>query len=870
MASISERAYTCKLPSREVASLRSICPDWLKIDIIGQTIVLAELTPHFGSFQNTCTALKLQSNEVESFLLTHLRYQQAFKRGRLIAEQWGRNQAVPANNSEDIPQQRPVLISASSIAPACDFLKALGYQNYVPAVQAWSRRTITWPPHIDVTGIDISKLDQADIDFPPAQARRAYSRYTSSLGNDSRAVAALVGAWRPKEDGTPDTRISFFDVPDGSVAYGSHGLRQLTVAGRYYVCWPTDSLSDNPYNDFVLARNVCDIREGCDGLAGSPNLKDHRNIHASDELLQSNTDQDRDAPEKLYGKTSVNPKDIFGADISYAHNSKDKNMSSFHPPNEPQGPLRKLKNSQLSQAWSSWPGQIFQFRLPAGYTILGPQGHILTFDPPTHERYDEMGNPHGIGGTYFIIPPQKEPIAMSFKLDDLPANVSLRLKIPQRLVIIRNGMVLPRFIEPGVHEWSTREGFLDCYGAHGCYDVLHTEGRYSILPDASRSLDGRGVARMYEHMESASNVTRNPLPVEEGLQTLERLLPIEKFCILIYLLTLQGLEVTTTVYKLLTFGVEKILAPHRDWLDRQETETKRLEQELDDRARLDARNAREKVRRDILTEERKSRRLAMEVREAEERARIDAVVRADAAAAQGVQNRKMRRNSNSNNRFDLNLWPGDTQRRQQWPIDLTAVAVCDKTTPRRGEATGATRRKRQDSDDEEYTPTRSRQPRKPRSTPKTPTPKKSREKPAGDVTGFKKPRFFAVPENRQARTMSSQAQTVKHASGSAPTGMSSPPAATPRTSQSAITRKPIGPLLDAIRSSAACEGGNVRSLCLSTVPRVNEVEAATHAANDSGAIAENRMSLRKRIPKPPVPQECFDCDPEETECEIEH
>ncbi len=292
MASRPEKAYTCKLPSRKDASfLRPVCPDWAKIDLIGQTIILAELTPHFGSFQNTCRALKLQSNEVESFLLTHLQYQQAYKRGSLVAEQWGRDQAASANESNDIPQQRPVFISPSSIAPACDFLKTMGYQDHVPAVQAWTRRIITWPPHIDVTDLDISRLDQADVTFPRPQAQRKYSRYTSSVGNDTRAMVALVGAWRPRGDGSPDTRISFIDVPEGSVAYGPRGPRQLASAGRYYVCWPTNSLLYHRYNDFVLARNASNILEDGNNRLTSPSRRGYRNNNVSDESSQPDLDE---------------------------------------------------------------------------------------------------------------------------------------------------------------------------------------------------------------------------------------------------------------------------------------------------------------------------------------------------------------------------------------------------------------------------------------------------------------------------------------------------------------------------------------------------------------------------------------------------
>lgn len=539
MASQPERAYTCTISSRKDTSfLRSPHSEWSKIDTIGQTILLAELTAHFGSFQNTCVALKLRSNEVESFLLTHLQYQRAHEQGALVAAQWGRDQVISANEGDDIPQQRPILVCASSITPACDFLDAMGYQCHIPAVRAWIRRTITWPPDIDVADLDTSTLDKSDVDFPTPRKQREYSRYTGSLGNDTRAVVALVGAWRPKEDGTPDTRISFIDVPNGTVVYGPHGARRLVSAGRYYVCWPTDSLLDNQYNDFVLARNAFDNQEdSC--IEGNPtNLKDHRSANADIESSLSSLGRRREgalgalkydqspsmAHSTLHTDSSVNPKGIFSPGMPDAHGLTNTGRGPFHPQDEAQGPSRKLANLQLQQTWDNWPGQLFQFRLPSGHTILDPKGNLLTFDPPQSERYDELGNPRGIGGTYFIVPPCEASDLASFQLDDLPANVALRFKVLERLVIIRNGMVLPRFVEPGVHEWSTREGFLDLYNANGCYDVLQTEGGYSVLPDVVGNAidqDARHVPEQHYEGNNGLSYERAPMglsPIEEASQ----------------------------------------------------------------------------------------------------------------------------------------------------------------------------------------------------------------------------------------------------------------------------------------------------------------------------------------------------------------
>ncbi|KAI0478080.1 hypothetical protein F4859DRAFT_46727 [Xylaria cf. heliscus] len=846
MASQSERAHTCKLPFRKGPPfLRLNCPDWSKLDIIGQTIIFVELTRHFGSFQNACAALKLHSNEVESFVSTHLQYQQASERGRLMAEQWARDQAVPADDNEDIPPFRPVLIFPSSIAPACDFLQVMGYHDHIQAVRAWSRRTITWPPYIDVTDLDTSTLDQSDINFPEPRRQRAYSRYFGSLGNDSRAIVGFVGVWRPKEDGSPDTRISFINVPAGSVAFGPRGSRQLVNPGRYSICWRTSSLSDNTYNDFVLARNTFDDSEGGNDWPNPPDSGGSQDENGGRKAERENWNVDEEPDTTLPTGLTVNPKAIFGTPMPDADNFKNRSSGPFHSQDEPQGPSRDLENPQLQQTWSSWPGQIFQFRLPRDYTVLGPLGHVLTFDPPKYEKYDEMGNPHGVGGTYFIVPFQDTQRAMCFTMEDLPIDVSIRFKFTERLVLIRNGMVLPRFVEPGVHEWSTRDGMLEFYNAHGCYDVMHTEGRDNILLESGRDQ----LARNEEHMEHGRNVAGHSSPIREAIET---------------------------------------LAPHRDWLYRQEAKSTRLEQEIEGRARLDARNAREKARRDILIEERESRQQALEVREAQEQARVDAAVREDTAISQGVKNRRGRRKQNSNGRFDpnpSNLPPassylGDTQQHNQQSIDPTAITAPDitaeeKVTPRRGRPAGATRRKRADDDeDEAFTPTRSRpaRGRNPRSAQRTPTPKMSQEQPANDVSDVGNPQSTSVLGKRRTRAATSQVQPENSGSGSASARMDQSSGALTATKprRTVPERKPIGPLLEAIRADPIIEGGRGTALHFSTVPGVNRRETAPGAVNDSGAIGRNTMGLRPiAMKRTSVPQEPFGCDEDEFEDEMD-
>ncbi|KAI0798999.1 hypothetical protein GGR55DRAFT_527452 [Xylaria sp. FL0064] len=812
MESQPEKAFTRKLPSpKDVSFLTTICPDWAKIDIIGQTILLAELIPHFGSFQNACRALKLQSNEVESFLLTYYQYQQDREQGRQMVEQWGREQAVPSNMNKDIPQQRHVLISLSSIVPACEFLKTLGYQDCIPAVQAWTGRTMTWPPDINVASLDLPRLDQSDVVFPQPRGHQQYTKYTSSLGNDPRAVVAFVGAWQTGNDGTPDTRISFIDLPEGSMAHGPHGPRRLSSAGRYYICWPANIPSHSSYNDFVLARNVSDTCNNKDILFESP----AHNV--SGDTTQSGLEESQyPDPEGLNTNqgssaapvdTFANPKDIFGSNVPAAHAIQHPVSVPFLSETEPEGPQQKLPNPQLQQMWDTWPGDIFQFRLPRGYCVLGPQGHVFTFDPSELETYDELGNPQGIGGMYFVVPRPKSSLKTTFRMGELPAHIALRFKTSQRLVIVRNSMVLPRFLQPGVHEWSVQEGFLDLYNAHGCYDVLRTEGCYTILPEAITNSSDQGIDHNHGHVNGYAQAHGNEFNHRNGnAKPTES--PIEEAL--------------------------KLLAPHRDWLAQQEEETKRHEQEARERARLGARSVMDKARRESLREEREARKRVLQTRQAQETDRINAVIAENMTTAQSVQTRRARQKQSSDGQPNTNTSsmptfnPQSAGPQQQEPIGSSdifepKVTAREKALPKQAIFSGPRYPKRALGDkDKEYKPTKYLT---------------SHLKKGSD------PNATPIAKGRQTRATSGP-----NAASTPGCQQPSTPAGT-RPQRAAANRKPIGPLLDAIKASK--RNGDT-SLSLTTPPVVDDDETESDGRNDETPSKPSKITLRVRNAKPSI------------------
>lgn len=200
-----------------------------------------------------------------------------------------------------------------------------------------------------------------------------------------------------------------------------------------------------------------------------------------------------------------------------------------------------------------------------------------------------------------------------------------------------------------------------------------------------------------------------------------------------------------------------------------------------------------------------------------ERERVDAIALEDTATAQSAQNRGVRMKQSSDNQPNpnpRNLPPsnpqsGDTQQ-QQKPMYSNAVNKPDvtapkKAPPKRGSGSGATRRKRTRNDeDEEYSPARPRpsRARQPKTTQKTPGPRKAQEKASNGARGVGDPQSTPMSQSRQTQTQG-EGRMRTSGVGLASTRTSQLPSDPTRTRplRAAVTRKPIGPLLDAIRAN---------------------------------------------------------------------
>ncbi|GAW25097.1 hypothetical protein SAMD00023353_0103960 [Rosellinia necatrix] len=585
MASQPEEAHNSPTPSEMDLPLpEPLVPSWSKISILGQTTMIMVLSPLFGSPIAVAEALRIRSHEFQQFVDYHRR-----------SIEWV--EYLPSRNNsadnENTPQRNHITIDASAIVPACDFLDFMGFKVHDPTLRRWIGKTVPWPPRIDLTGQDFSPLDHMGVEFVTPAEETAYSSYQGPAGNDHRPVLGFVDSRRPKADGNPDVRLSFIFLPEGTIVFGPGGDKKLVLTGRYSFCGSIIDIMNNNFQDFVLAKNETNAK-----LA---------------ELTLAAVNDKR--PEALnIDQGTANPRNIFGTITQNGPIIENNYPDPFHrrPMFLPQGASREWVNPGLEYTWNHWPGYLFKIRLPRGYVLQGPNGNFITFDPSQHEKYDRFGYVHGLGGTYLIVPPI--PISgpgLTFStIDPLPLHVHFRFKLPENLVMIRNGEVLPRLSAKGVHEISMYEGFVDLYNANGCYDIFQMEDRRNILEDPIIDQDGEEVNDEDENIDE--NIDENTDEDSDEDST-----HIEQ--------AVQGL-----------LHQQELLASERE-------EQRRRDAELAASARLRIRYAKDKARREALKEQREARREEAKIRQAKEKEEADAALAEYMGAAQGVRNLRSRR-----------------------------------------------------------------------------------------------------------------------------------------------------------------------------------------------------------------------------------
>ena len=143
------------------------------------------------------------------------------------------------------------------------------------------------------------------------------------------------------------------------------------------------------------------------------------------------------------------------------------------------GPLFEQTLFELEDFEKQWSRDIlFQFRLPAGYWVVSPEGEKMIFDDAGDNP--EVSYPHtdrGVGGVYTILLPQAGTPHCQAAIPELDDRVELRMMLPKAMTVSLNEEFLPRRTTPGLHEVTS----LWSMGERNALDLVNLDGRYHLF-----------------------------------------------------------------------------------------------------------------------------------------------------------------------------------------------------------------------------------------------------------------------------------------------------------------------------------------------------------------------------------------------------
>ncbi|CAJ2514137.1 Uu.00g022560.m01.CDS01 [Anthostomella pinea] len=169
-------------------------------------------------------------------------------------------------------------------------------------------------------------------------------------------------------------------------------------------------------------------------------------------------------------EATADPRDIFPNPYELEE-LREPATAPFHQDGEPRGPLELGPVKQLVDLKLNAHGALYQFRFPRGYLVESPSGYIMNFDTDHMEPADGPSQP-GMGGQYTFVPPRILVEAPDFKWYPMDDFTMLRMFVGEDMVILRDGVVLPHFMDFGFHQLSRGHDGIDVYGENGRYHVF--------------------------------------------------------------------------------------------------------------------------------------------------------------------------------------------------------------------------------------------------------------------------------------------------------------------------------------------------------------------------------------------------------------
>ncbi|KAK8051454.1 hypothetical protein PG993_002839 [Apiospora rasikravindrae] len=168
----------------------------------------------------------------------------------------------------------------------------------------------------------------------------------------------------------------------------------------------------------------------------------------------------------------------------------------------PTGPIVRTNTPVIGKPASYEP--YLTIRLPPQYYVIGPTGHLITFDgdfgdhsAPTACNLDGFGQPcrhgklpYGLGGVYSFHLPLDTGVRYTqdaLVTPQLPEAVHARFSMPGRYALYRDDFLMPRATAPGTHELRKVRKLQRINGtitkAKTTMDLMHEAGQYMILND---------------------------------------------------------------------------------------------------------------------------------------------------------------------------------------------------------------------------------------------------------------------------------------------------------------------------------------------------------------------------------------------------
>ncbi|KAI1081630.1 hypothetical protein F5B20DRAFT_588234 [Whalleya microplaca] len=517
--------------------------DWPDLDFVAQSIILKEIGDNLKSFQDACILISLGPIDAEQFLS---RYREL----RAQADRWEQYvRSGASDKGKDIIPDNPgpIRVNTGSLTYGCAFLSSLGLGKYIPSVQAYGNRFTSWPLNIDYSKYDPTQLVISSLEFPDTspylEAHKA-----STFGHDSAVIAFQTADPSIAVTGLR-WRIHYFYLPSGARIISSAGVGKIpacaTTGGRFLVLYPDrDELTIHNPNEFLIVTNA---------PRGSSNL-----VPSEDAMVQSNQPADRlpmEDPANDYegqveymirqneqeARRAMTTPKTTGPTMSQA--SLQCRKEAHHNINTPTGPPHKAQVMELQDLANQGYRVLFSFHLPQGCRILCPTLDLMNF-VHKNEITDELStSATSEDGIYTFVMSDDHSQALNITEKGLPDNSLLRMTFDEPMAVFRNGSLLPRPMETGLHELRlTADPMMDVFSENGMYHLF---------------------TNMYVPPGPSGDDCSPPVSTPQGVETSTSQTPItpkeypnERFANAIE----EALE---------------ILKPYRDFLDREEEEEKK-------------------------------------------------------------------------------------------------------------------------------------------------------------------------------------------------------------------------------------------------------------------------------------------------------